>query len=128
MLWINFVKLMVIYLKASFLPTLSAKTLLYLLGIFKSNVSLANSTGKHFPVFSTELRENIDENGQRFKNQPNFPSLVGSHRAKELRRSDQKKKKKTPAKQGQKVRGCHLYIVIFLIATLLSAFSQQHCL
>ena len=94
MLWINFVKLMVIYLKASFLPTLSAKTLLYLLGIFKSNVSLANSTGKHFPVFSTELRENIDENGQRFKNQPNFPSLVGSHRAKELRRSDQKKKKK----------------------------------
>ena len=122
---------MVIYLKASFLPTLSAKTLLYLLGIFKSNVSLANSTGKHFPVFSTELRENIDENGQRFKNQPNFPSLVGSHRAKELRRSDQKKKKKnthTPVKQGQKVRECHLYIVIFLIAALLSAFSQQHCL
>ena len=122
---------MVIYLKASFLPTLSAKTLLYLLGIFKSNVSLANSTGKHFPVFSTELRENIDENGQRFKNQPNFPSLVGSHRAKELIRCDQKKKKKnkhTPVKQGHKVRGCHLYIVIFLIAALLSAFSQQHCL
>lgn len=110
--------------------TLSAKTLLYLLGIFKSNVSLANSTGRHFPGFSTELRENIDENGQRIRNQPNSPNLVGSHRAKELR-SDQRKKhknKKTPAKQGQKVRGSHLYIVIFLIATLLSAFSQQHCL
>lgn len=75
------------------MPTLSAKTLLYLLGIFKSNVSLANSTGRHFPGFSTELRENIDENGQRIRNQPNSPSLVGSHRAKELRRSDQKTKK-----------------------------------
>lgn len=78
------------------MPTLSAKTLLYLLGIFKSNVSLADSTGRHFPGFSTELRENIDENGQRIRNQPNSPSLIGSHRTKELR-SDQKKKKKKNA-------------------------------